>query len=469
MQRTSLIGLLSVALLAASVTACGSAPPGARRAEKLLQRGDYEAAERTADDELSRFPKHPTLWRIKIQAAMGRGDNAQATKAYATWRNLRGADDRSMLRTMAKTTLWQALRTPSARINAKSIRIIERLEIEALAKEVAEKILDDNDLVAAAASVALLRSNPAAPRVATDLLVSDDPEARAIVVEGIGRKIGERARADLLPALADPDARVRRAAVIAIGAMKSDADTARLQAIAAGDPEGTVRAAALHALAEGERKDVSQAAERALTDSYLGARLAAVSLLARGGKAAVPELERLASSDDLFVALRAAVALHKAGGPSRLAPVERALAAEPWGVRVAAIAALLELADGRTARERLVPLLRDERAEVRIAAARALLGFGPDEHAAGVLVAELGSDNESVRLSAAIELARLRDARGVQALAQLIRSAEPSTRSAAVRAHLQAQRITPELVAALADVSGEVRLDAAETLLQLTK
>jgi HEAT repeat protein len=151
-----------------------------------------------------------------------------------------------------------------------------------------------------------------------------------------------------------------------------------------------------------------------------------------------------------------------------MTPVDRALGAQPWAVRVAAIAALAELADEREVRQRLVPALRDEQAEVRIAAARALLRLGPDEHAVGVLVAELDAEHEEVRLSAAIELAQQRDARGAQTLAQLVRSQETNIRSAAVRAHLQAQRITPELVGALADVSAEVRVDAAATLLELT-
>lgn len=468
MQRTPLIGLLAVALLATAATACGSVPAGARRAERLLQRGEYDEAEKTADDELARYPKDPTLWRVKIQAAMGRGDNAQAAESYATWRNLRGGDDRKMLRSMAKTTLWQALRTPSASINAKAIQIIERLEIQALADEVAKKVLDDNDLVAAAASVALLRSNPAAPRVATDLLASEDPEARAIVVEGIGRKIKGRARLDLLPLLADRDERVRRAAVIAIGKMNVKADDVRLRAIASRDPKGVVRAEALRALAGRKDSDALTTATAALADSYLGARLAAIEILRRADSAAVPELEKLTASDDSFVALRAAVALKQTTGRANLTPVNRGLEADAWTVRVAALAALVELADESAARQRLSAALRDQQAEVRIAAARALLGMGTDAQAHGVLVVELDSDREDVRLSAAIELARQRDARGVQALAALVRSEDSQTRAAAVRAHLQAQRITPELAAALADVSGEVRLAAASTILALT-
>lgn len=469
MQRTPLIGLLTVALLAMGAAACGPVPAGVRRAERLLERGEYDEAEKTADEELERFPDNRTLWRVKIQAAMGRGDNAQAAEAYDAWRKLRGSDDQKMLRAMAKTTLWQALRTPSASINAKAIQIVERLEIEALADDVAKKILDDRDLVAAAASVALLRSNPAAPRVATDLLASEDPKARAIVVEGIGRKIEGRARLDLLPLLADPDARVRRAAVIAIGRMKNDSDDARLRAIASRDPKGVVRAEALRALADRKHADALTTATHALADPYLGARLAAVEILRHAGRAGVSELEKLISSDDLFVALRAAVALKHTAQRANLAPVNRAMEADAWTVRVAAIPALVELADKSTARQRLATALRDQQAEVRVAAARALLAMGPDAQAQGVLVGELDEGREQVRLSAAIELAMRHDARGVQALARLVRSEDKGTRAAAVRAHLQAQQVTPALVAALADLSGEVRLDAASTILQLTK
>ena len=167
--------------------ACGGLPPEVKRARDLLERGWYRDAERAADRALDGYPGHPVLWRVKIQAAMGQRDAQRAVALYKEWHTTRqpGPDshDRVVLRRMALSTLWQGLRVPSGRVQARTIQAIERLEIEKLARDVADRITDDDDVVAAAAAVALLRSDFNAPRVATQLLSSEVAEARAIVIE----------------------------------------------------------------------------------------------------------------------------------------------------------------------------------------------------------------------------------------------------------------------------------------------
>jgi hypothetical protein len=257
-----------IAFIPLFLVACGSMPPGAKKAQRLLKAGDFAGAEKVADDELARFPKHPTLWRIKIQAGMLAGDAAGAVDDYGRWLDIRGAHDRDILATMAKTTLWQGLRVPSAAVKTEAIQTIERLEVEALAQDVSDRIADEDDAVAAAAAVALLRAHPQAPHIATELLSSDDPRARAIAVEGIGRKIKATAREDLLPMLGDSDPVVRRAAAFAVGAMETDEDTAALARVAREDADGAVRAAALRGLGRGKRTNVLPTARAALIDEY---------------------------------------------------------------------------------------------------------------------------------------------------------------------------------------------------------
>lgn len=456
-------------LLSALAAACGP-PSGVKHAERLLARGDYAGADAEADRELARFPKHPTLWHVKVRAAMGRGDNATAVKQYETWHQMRGADDASLLRIMAKTVLWQALRSPSAALKVAAIQTIEKLEIEELAHDVGERVLDDDDWVAAAASVAVLRAQPAAPRVATDLLRSDDARARALVVAGIGRKIGKRAHDDLTPMLRDRDAAVRRAAVTAVGAMKVDDDTPRLIEIAEKDADGPVRASALAALAVGKRTGVAQVAERALTDTYLGARLAAVELLARrGGDAGRPRLQALARGDDRFVALRAASALaHREGGERIDAPLA-ALDDQSPSLRATATAAVADLVAKDRALELLGRRLVDSDPMVQLAAARALLHLGVDDQARPVLEKLLAADTDTVRVQAAVLLLPIDEKKALETLSALCAAADPTTREAAVHAHTAGRRPSKGLVAALADESAEVRIAAADTLLVLAR
>lgn len=460
----------AVLALAAFAAACGGLPPGAERADRMLARGDFEGAEREADGELARFPKHPTLWRIKIRAALGRSDNRAAVGYYAEWRDLRHADDAGLLRTMANTVLWQALRTPSPPINVKAIQVIERLELESFAADVNERVLHDDDYVAAAAAVAVMRSYPPAPRVAADLLRSDDVRARRIAVAGVGRKVRAKARAELTDATRDRDAGVRRAAVHALGALDSNEDTALLIDLATSDGDGPVRAAALAGLGRGERAGIIDVARKALADEYLGARLAAVSLLAeRGGAAIDSELIALAQGDDAFVALRAAALVHKRGGAPIVGPLERALGDAAWNVRAAAINAAAAIAPREVALDLITRRLVDDRVEVRLAAARALVQYRLGDRVRDVLVAALGDGRDDPRVDAAAQLARMDDPLGLEHLSKLAGAASPATRAAAVRAHLDAGRPSPGLVAALADEDLDVRVDAAETILLLAR
>ncbi|MBK7535961.1 MAG: hypothetical protein IPI49_11480 [Myxococcales bacterium] len=82
-----------------------------------------------------------------------------------------------------------------------------------------------------------------------------------------------------------------------------------------------------------------------------------------------------------------------------------------------------------------------------------------------------GADAEQlqVALDAAVDLAHEDDPRGAQALGGALRSQDPALRAQAATAHRLARRITPELVGALADPSGTVRVDAAAALCALAR
>lgn len=463
--------LLGAVLAVVLFGACAGTPPNARRAETLIAQGQFAEAEAIADQELGRTPKHPTYWRLKIRAALGQKNASKAVTAYQDWRVARGGHDSTALKIMALTTLWQGLRVPSVDIRVGAIAAIERHKIERLADAVGELLADDDDVVAASASIAVLRGHPQAARIAGELLHSDVARARAIIVAGLGQKVGSAARDDLVAAMADRDAGVRRAAVSAIGSFKDPGDVQTFIALAGSDPDGATRATALRALVGRSLPAVIDRAATSLADDYLGARLAAIEVL---GKArATAPLANAAAADDLFVALRAAIALGKDGAPVAAVPglIERALKDEAWSVRAAAINALDKLLSAQSAMQRLRAMGTDPREEVRQAAARVLALLGAKDEARPQFLAGLRSQSEDIRLDAAIDLARLGDAPSETAaestLDALMKSANPTVRVRAAAAHLYVGRPTDGLVAALADEAPAVRLAAADILYEL--
>lgn len=462
---------LASALLVCALLGCGPSP-AVRHARGLLDRGDYAGAAAYAEAELGRAPRDGALWRVRIRAALGLYDADEAVALYRRWRELRGADDPAAIRMMASTTLWQALASPSAEVRREAIAIVERLELEPLAEAVADRMADDDDAVAAAAAVAVLTAYPQAPLLATELLASADPVARAICVAGIGRKVGARAADDLRPLAGDPDPRVRRAVIDALAPLRAAVDGPRLLALAADDDAG-VRADALRALARARGVDDAAATARgraALADDDLGVRLAAVELL--GARRDAAALAAALDADDLAVAAHAARALRRAGAADAAAEralagraaaaLDRALADPAWHVRAGALNLAASVLGAEAARARHAAALADPAPEVRLAAARLLRD---DPRAVAVLDALLAEP--ATAAGAAAALARRGEARGLAALDALAVDADAQRRRAALAGYAEARRLSIGAVAALADPAPGQRLAAAALLLEL--
>jgi len=454
-------------LLAVSLAACGPSA-AAQHAQTLLDSGDYRSASTYAEGELVKHPDDAQLHRIRLRALLGLGDAPAAIADYRAWYRQRGSkDDGAALRTLAMTTIWQALTSPSVQLKVAAIRAVERLELEPLAQDVGRAMGDDNDLVAAAAAVAVLRAFPQAPEVADQMLRSDDPAARAIAVEGIGRKARGFAADDLRPALSDPDPRVRAIAATTIGGFGDGRDTAKLLELTV-DVSAEVRAAALRGLASGSRGRQPQLGTRAraaLADESLGVRLAAVALIARvDGKDA---LRTLFADADPMVAITAAKGVGDRA--AAVAVFDRALASNQIGVRAGAVNLLASALDRASATGRATTARTDASVTVQLAAARALAYLDQREPAiasfATIAATEAGDAGD--RATAAAELSRLGDARGAPVLVTLAASPDPAVRRTVVMAHLAAGTITPGLWAALADDQPATRLDAATVLLTL--
>ena len=196
-------------------------------------------------------------------------------------------------------------------------------------------------------------------------------------------------------------------------------------------------------------------------------RLAGVDLLAAAKNEAA--LVPLVDDKEPLVALQAAIAIKSSHPDLAAKAVDRALAAEDWTARAGA-ANYLAMALGKSgAIATATRLTSDAHVGVRLAAARVLLHAGKKATAMPIFTAALADADHGIQ--AAADLASVGDPAGIEALskATLDRSRSPEQRSAAVAAHRTAHRVTPGLVAALADDSGIVRIEAAEVLGVLAK
>ncbi len=435
----------------------------ARQSVTLYEAGDYAGAARAADAGLAAHPEDAGLWRMRIRAALALGDADGVARAYASHRGHYGGDDEELLADLAIATLGQALASPSVKLKIAAIEAVASAELHALAEQVAERMGDDDDRVAAAAAVAVLRGFPQAPQVAGDMLASEDPEARRIAVEGIGKKVGKLALADLRKAAEDPDPRVRRAAIRWLGQL-DDREAAPLLERQLRHADEGVRATAALALARLRTGDLAALAGRALADRALAVRLAGVELLRAAGQTAA--LTALAGDPDPMVALEAASAVKD---PARAEKArERAAASERWTIRAGAANMAARAVDRTRAAAIARRLAGDPEPGVRLAAARTLASTGDRAAALEIFAAALtGAD----AVSAAADLARLGDPRGEAALEAAVRDAAggPDRRAAAAAAHVTARRVTPGLVAALADPSAVVRVEAAATLVAIAR
>lgn len=454
MRRVLLCGILSLA----------SCANRAGQSVSLYEAGDYAGAAREADNGLKSHPDDDGLWQMRIRAALALGDASGVATSYGSYRERRGSDDPELLRDLAIATLRQALGSPSQRMKITAIEAVQAAELQQLAEDVAERMGDDDDRVAASAAVAVLRGYPQAPQVASDMLRSEDPEARAIAVNGIGKKVGALAVVDLHKAADDPDPRVRRAAFRWLAQIK-DKEAPPVFERNLRHPDESVRAAAASGLARIGMGDLNAYATKALADKALAVRLAGIELLAAAKS--FNTLTMIAQSDpDPMVAAEAAIALKNQG--LALAALEKAAAAERWTIRAGAMNTAVRALGNKGAATLARKLMTDSEVGVRLAAARALLAAGDKAAAIAILEQALTTDSA---VSAATDLARAGDKRGLDTLsaATLDAKATPDQRAQAASSHAIARRVTPGLVAALADANGVVRVEAAAVLVMIAK
>jgi HEAT repeat protein len=312
--------------------------------------------------------------------------------------------------------------------------------------------------------VAVLHGYHEALQVADDMLRSENAEARRIALEGVAKKIGKLAIADIEKGANDGDARVRAIAVRWLGHYK-DPDAVEVCTKRLHDPDEGVRAAAAVALAKIGLGDLGAVAKRALADKSVVVRLAGVEVLALGKDDA--KLAALADDPDPTVALAAAIEVKTTHADLAPKAVQRALADPDWHVRAGAVNSLVQALGKDGAIIAAKGLTQDGELAVRLAAARVLIHAGDTADALPVLAAALANHD----VEAAADLGALGDRQALDALGALATDPKrsPEERAAAVSAHRTAHHVTPALVAALADANGLVRVEAAATLGALAK
>ncbi|CAN5894942.1 hypothetical protein BH11MYX3_BH11MYX3_22550 [soil metagenome] len=453
----------SFVISATTLVACAN---HAKQSVTLYEAGDYAGAARAADEGLQSHPGDDALWGMRVRAALALGDADGVVKAYAAYRAQRGEDDKELLRDVAIATLSQAIASPSAKLKVAAIQAVQAAELEALAEQVAERMTDSDDRVAAAAAVAVLKAYPQAPQVAGDMMQSEDPEARRIAIDGVAKKVGKLMADDLEKAAIDKDARVRRVAARWLGQIKDANAVAVLTRHLKADPDESVRAAAATALARIGVGNLESLGTAALKDKSLAVRIAAIDLIQAANRP--DRLQQIAETDpDPMVAVEAAIALHNKELARRA--LDKAIAAEGWTIRAGAANVAMRAVGKAAAVEIARTLIADKDLGVRLAAARVLAHAGDKITAAPVFTEALASPD--FELQAAGDLAEQEDPRGLEALSAAVHDTKrtPDQRAAAAGAHRGAHHVTAGLVAALADSSGVVRVEAAATIAMLAK
>jgi HEAT repeat protein len=229
------------------------------------------------------------------------------------------------------------------------------------------------------------------------------------------------------------------------------------------DDDDGVRAAAASALARIGVGDLAAFAATALADRALGVRLAGVELLVAAHRDDL--LARLGDDADPMIATRAGIARRRTEPLAAGRAIARALAAPEWTIRAGAANLLASAVAADVADQLARALLKDPVLAVRLAAARVLAHGGDKATALEQFARALGATTGE-ELQAATDLAALGDPRGAAALGQFLHDPARTAdqRAAAAAAHRGGRQITPQLVAALADPSGQVRVEAAAAL-----
>jgi HEAT repeat protein len=477
---------LSFVVAGAAVAGCASQP--VRQSVGYYEAGDYQKSRLSAEQGIADDSRDVDAWRMKLRALLALGHQSDLQREYTQYVSVMGRHDNDLLAELARTTLAQGLTAIDPLVKMAAIAGVEQAEIESLSGAVGDAMNDEDPRVAMTAAVAVINSFPFAAKLAQEGLSSSNPVARRIAVNGIGKKVGAEAMEDLVTASTDEDAGVRRAAVRWLGHFgRSDALRALLKRVA--DVDDGVRAAAARSVASIAQK-LAAPQRDALALGNVARSLFAVDGLAT--KLGAVELARAAAQDgvlrsfatspdcDPSVSVAAAIAMKAKDSVLINATWQRASVSDNPSTRAGAVNVADAALGLAAAKPVYIQMAKDAHPAVRLAVARAIYHLdmmNKSDEASRALANQTllevmnGFSPFDDRLAAATELALSHDQRGID---QLLAFASDSGRSgsehaAAMYAHIEARVITSALLSGLADSSGQVRIEAARAIMQLTK
>jgi HEAT repeat protein len=260
------------------------------------------------------------------------------------------------------------------------------------------------------------------------LLKDPHPGLRITALKALGQLRADRQAHQIVPLLADADAGVRRAAVLALGRL--DPEIVTLVLITARPQASELLVRTLTVMAANPHADQRPFIERALKHEAADVRLAAVEALTSQTGEIVSCLAPLADDPSVNVRRRALEALAGVGS----AEARRALLSlleQPGGLRAEVIRSVAALRDA-TVVPRLVRMLGSADAEIR-GEAVAALGQAPSPIAIRHIAAAARDTDEKVREKVARVLARANDPAALAVLEGLCLDPSPTVAAIARR------------------------------------
>ena len=381
------------------------------------------------------------------------------------WRS-KGSYQPDVLRNLMVTTLHRGLTVPSSQLNVQAIKTVERYEVESLANQVMLLVDHPSDVVSATAAVAVIKSHPPAPHVAKKLTRSSDPNARRIVAEGLGRKIGIIASADLIRLADDKAPKVQKAALNALAKTKSNEFRALYLRKLNSNDSGVVQSA-IKGLSSSPLPQDIEKIKLAYTHPHLGVRLEALRLLNKVWNKSRNALEYLAKTNrkDKRIALEASKILyHKTGIKNPSLAIEL-LSSHEIPLRNLA----LRHASFHLPRQKWQSLLLNELKSndpaQRWLAANLLTKSKDDSHINTVAQDILQNGPNALKIEIAGVLAQRGNNEALNFLSNELTKNDPKDFVQLLSASRQAGKPTIGLVELLRATSTKTRLDAAEVLL----
>ena len=329
--------------------------------------------------------------------------------------------------------------------------------------------LSDAKLAARAAkdSISGQVSDPAAIRQLVARLSSDDPCVRRTAAKMLGGStMSDEALGRLLD---DPAARVREAALLAIGHDERPSLRPRVERMLRSDDVALVTMAAW-TLGELEDRESVAPLQGLLDHASPRVRMTAAWALGEIEDAhAVRGLLPLLRDRETGVRWAAAGALGNIESAEAAPALEQLLASEPdRRVRLQTIEALGNIEVARSAAP-LARVVGGDDAELSLAAAEAIGNLDDVEHAPAELVRAASSPDPRMRRAVVSALANIEDPSTVPALLSLLTDADPDIRRDVIEAlgEMNAQQAKPGITRALGDKVPEVRKAAVEALAEL--